>query len=75
MTVGMTAGAVRRVKRKVTRHDVERPLPQLSANSNIDRDIRTLTKRFRSLQPGESLYPWAHTKLRIANGKREWVAK
>jgi len=38
-------------------------------------DIRTLTHRMKLLQSGESLYPWARTKMVIEDGKRKWVAR
>lgn len=41
----------------------------------IDTDIRTLWKRMADLKDGDSLYPWARTKLRISGNKKEWVAK
>lgn len=40
-----------------------------------DREFDTLTRRFRAIQDGDSLYPWANTRLQIANGKRRWIAK
>jgi hypothetical protein len=53
-----------------------RPHTRIADDFDVENGMDTLTKRYRELQHGESLYPWSHTKLRIgANGKRTWVAK
>jgi hypothetical protein len=75
VTVGRIGGAVRKVRRRYGRPAVVIPKPKMKDYPNVDTDIRTLRARLAALQDGDSLYPWARTKLKIANGKRLWVAK
>lgn len=75
MTGVQIGGAVRRVQRRYGRPAVVIPKPKVSDYPNVDTDIRTLRARMAALKDGDSLYPWARTKIRFANGKRTWVAK
>lgn len=42
---------------------------------DVESGVDTLLTRFRALKDGDALYPWSHTRLQIANGKRRWIAK
>jgi hypothetical protein len=65
---------LRVVRRRHTRRRVVHPLRR-STDYVGERGVDTLTRRFRSLKDGDSLYPWANSVLRVENGKRRWIAK
>lgn len=69
---------MRKVPRRYTAKTVSRvvhPLRRSTDYPGVESGVDTLMERFKALKDGDSLYPWSNTQLRIANGRREWIAK